>query len=56
MKRILTIFLSVLLLLSAAVPAFATGDPNIDGGGGGMGEGSSSSYWNQAWTASAFPW
>lgn len=46
MKRILTLFLSVLLLLSVAVPAFATGDPNIDGGGGGMGEGSSSSYWN----------
>jgi hypothetical protein len=26
--------------------AYATGDPNIDGGGGGMGDGTSSNYWN----------
>ena len=26
--------------------AYATGDPNINGGGGGMGDGTSSNYWN----------
>ena len=46
MKKILVLFLSMLLLLSMAIPAFAAGDPNIDGGGGNMGNGSSSSYWN----------
>jgi hypothetical protein len=46
MKKILVLFLSMLLVLSMSVPAFAAGDPNIDGGGGNMGNGSSSSYWN----------
>ncbi|MDD3778469.1 MAG: hypothetical protein PHX26_00245 [Proteiniphilum sp.] len=46
MKRILSAILCFALLLAAAVPAYATGDPNIDGGGGGMGDGTSSNYWN----------
>lgn len=46
MKRILAILLTVVLVLGIAVPAYATGDGNIDGGGGSMGEGTSSNYWN----------
>ena len=46
MKRILTLLLSVVMLLSLAVPAYATGDGNIDGGGGSMGDGTSTDYWN----------
>ena len=46
MKKVLALFLSMLLVLSMTIPALAAGDPNIDGGGGGMGNGSSSSYWN----------
>ena len=40
MKRLLALFLSLVLMLCAAVPAYATGDGNFDGGGG----------------VSAFPW
>ena len=43
MKRILALILSVALMLSIAVPAYATGDENIDGGGGNMGSGTSTS-------------
>lgn len=39
MKRLLALFLSLVLMLCAAVPAYATGDGNFDGGGGGMGSG-----------------
>ena len=46
MKRILALILSAVLMLSIAVPAYATGDENIDGGGGNMGSGTSTSYWN----------
>ena len=46
MKRILALVLSVVLTLGIAVPAHAVGDDNIDGGGGNMGDGTSSSYWN----------
>ena len=46
MKRILALILSAVLMLSISVPAYATGDENIDGGGGNMGSGNSSSYWN----------
>lgn len=46
MKRILALVLSIVLMLGIAVPAYATGDGNIDGGGGGMGNGTSSNYWN----------
>ena len=34
MKRILALILSAVLMLSISVPAYATGDENIDGGGG----------------------
>ncbi|MDD4496028.1 MAG: hypothetical protein PHV32_17090, partial [Eubacteriales bacterium] len=47
MKRILTLFLcAVMLLCALPLTAFAEGDGNIDGGGGGMGDGTSSNYWN----------
>jgi len=46
MKRILSLFLAFLLLTATAIPAYAVGEGNIDGGGGGMGDGSSINYWN----------
>lgn len=46
MKRILALVLSIVLMLGVAAPAYATGDGNIDGGGGNLGDGSSSNYWN----------
>ena len=47
MKRILALVLSIVLMLGIAVPAYAaTGDGNIDGGGGNLGDGSSTNYWN----------
>lgn len=48
MKRILCIFITLLLLVSPSV-AVCAGDPgegNLDGGGGGMGSGTSSNYWS----------
>ena len=33
MKRLLALFLSLVLMLGAVVPAYATGDGNFDGGG-----------------------
>ena len=45
MKRILTAVLCLTILLSLAVPAFAAGDPNIDTGGGGLGNGSEGNIW-----------
>ena len=32
MKRLLALFISLVLMLCAAVPAYATGDGNFDGG------------------------
>ena len=46
MKRILALLLSIVLMLGIAVPAYATGEGNIDGGGGNMGDGTSTNYWN----------
>lgn len=46
MKRILALVLSIVLMLGVAVPAYATGDGNFDGGGGSLGDGTSSNYWN----------
>lgn len=46
MKRILALLLSIVLMLGVSVPAYATGDGNIDGGGGNMGHGTSTNYWN----------
>ena len=46
-RGVLTIVLGIAMLFNS-ITAFAdsTGDPNIDSGGGGMGNGSSSYYWN----------
>ncbi|WP_346919461.1 hypothetical protein [Lacrimispora sp.] len=38
MKRLICALLLLAMLFSLSVPAFAA-DPNIDGGGGGMGQG-----------------
>lgn len=48
MKRQLSIFLVLVLLVSLFLPitAYAEGDGNIDHGGGGMGSGTSENYWN----------
>lgn len=46
MKRIFAIILSVVVMLSVSMVAYAAGDGNIDGGGGSMGSGSSNNYWN----------
>ena len=47
MKKTLTaLFLTLAIICSFSVPAFAIGDGNIDGGGGGMGEGTSTNVWN----------
>lgn len=45
MKKILSILLASCLMLNLCVTSFAA-DPNIDGGGGGMGDGTSTNYWN----------
>jgi len=45
MKKILLFFVAATLLLSFSLPAFAAGDPNIDHGGGGMGQGTGQNYW-----------
>lgn len=44
MKRLLSFLLSAVLTVSFAIPAFAA-DSNIDGGGGGMGQGSAQNSW-----------
>jgi len=48
MKRILNITLILLLFMNVFLPTtvFAIGDGNVDGGGGGLGNGSSTDYWN----------
>jgi hypothetical protein len=45
LKRLLSVLLIIAVLLSLTVPAFATGDPNIDTGGGGLGNGSEGNIW-----------
>lgn len=44
MKRLISLILAVVLTVSFAIPAFAA-DSNIDGGGGGMGQGTSQNKW-----------
>lgn len=44
MKRILTLFISLIMLFHLAIPAFAA-DSNIDGGGGDMGQGTAGNSW-----------
>lgn len=46
MKRLLSLLLAVMLVMSTAVPAYATGDGNFDSGGSGMGDGTKTNYWN----------
>ena len=48
MKRIIDILLVLTLMFSVLMPptAYAIGDGNIDGGGGGMGNGTNENYWN----------
>ncbi len=45
-KRLIAMCLSFALICCFSVPAFAIGDGNIDAGGGGMGEGTSSNVWS----------
>ena len=47
MKRLLSAFLSLVLLfcLISPVSVYAVGDGNVDGGGGGMGDGTSTNSW-----------
>ena len=45
MKRFLLLFLTLCLLVCSAMPAYADGDPNIDTGGSGMGNGSKGNIW-----------
>ena len=46
MKRILPLLLALVLALTSAIPAYATGDGNMDSGGSGMGDGTKTNYWN----------
>ena len=45
MKRILSLLLSAALCLGLCATAYAAGDPNIDTGGGGLGNGSTGNIW-----------
>ena len=45
-KQLIAMCLSLVLACCFSVPAFAVGDGNIDAGGGGMGEGTSSNVWS----------
>ena len=45
MKRLISFLLAVVLTISLAIPALAA-DSNIDGGGGGMGQGTSQNSWS----------
>jgi hypothetical protein len=45
LKKILSALLCLAMLFSLSVPALADGNPNIDGGGGGMGQGTSQNSW-----------
>ena len=46
MKRILSLLLALVIAISAAIPAYATGDGNMDSGGISMGDGTKTNYWN----------
>ena len=45
-KIIFPLLLSLVLVLSTGITAFAAGDGNIDGGGGGMGSGTATDVWH----------
>lgn len=46
MKKIISALLCLAMLFSLSVPVLADGNPNIDGGGGGMGQGTSQNSWS----------
>lgn len=46
MKRLTTIALALAILFSIVASSALAADGNVDGSGGGMGQGSSTSYWN----------
>jgi hypothetical protein len=46
MKRILALLLMLVISFSLTTSAFATGDGNMDGGGGHMNDGSNTNFWN----------
>jgi hypothetical protein len=48
MKRFISLFLTLVMIISLFLPttSYAEGSGNIDHGGGGMGNGSSENYWN----------
>ncbi|MCL2697546.1 MAG: hypothetical protein FWE74_05645 [Oscillospiraceae bacterium] len=47
MKQIITLFLTLTFILSLPFTVFAeVGDPNVEGGGGGMGSGTATDFWN----------
>ncbi|MVB11727.1 hypothetical protein CAFE_24510 [Caprobacter fermentans] len=48
MKRIISIVIAFILMISVFLPmnAYAIGDGNVDGGGGGMGDGTNTDFWN----------
>ncbi len=49
-KSFLAIILSLIFIFSSSISVLAlAGDGNVDGGGGDLGGGSSSSYWNAGW-------
>jgi len=45
-NRCFSVLLAFILFLQFSVIAFAVGDPNADGGGGGMGAGTTTNFWN----------
>lgn len=45
-KRIFPFFLSAVLILSTGMTVLASGEGNIDGGGGGMGSGTATDVWH----------
>ena len=48
MKRAISLILAFVLMISVFLPmnAYAIGDGNVDGGGGGMGDGTNTDFWN----------
>jgi len=45
MKRASSLLIALMLCLSLCSPVYAAGDPNIDTGGGGLGDGSAGNIW-----------
>jgi hypothetical protein len=44
-NKVISMLLVVVMLFSFSVKTFATGDPNVDGGGGSMGKGTGTDSW-----------